>query len=95
MILNELLTNSFKYAYEHVQTPMLSVSLTGRHGVTLEIKDNGPGIDELHWKQKGGSFGKRLIKNLSEQTGGEYQICADNGTCYKLHIAEQQLRRVA
>ena len=95
LILNELLTNSFKYAYEHVQTPMLSVSLTGRHGVTLEIKDNGPGIDELHWKQKGGSFGKRLIKNLSEQTGGEYQICADNGTCYKLHIAEQQLRRVA
>ncbi len=95
LILNELLTNSFKYAYEHVQTPMLSISLTGKHGVTLEIKDNGPGINELQWKQKGGSFGKRLIKNLSEQTGGEYQICTDNGTCYKLHIAEQQLRKVA
>lgn len=95
LILNELLTNSFKYAYEHVQTPMLSVSLTSKQGVTLEIKDNGPGINELQWKQKGGSFGKRLIKNLSEQTGGEYQICADNGTCYKLHIAEQQIRKVA
>lgn len=95
LILNELLTNSFKYAYEHVQTPMLSVSLTSKQGVTLEIKDNGPGIDELQWRQKGGSFGKRLIKNLSEQTGGEYRICADNGTCYKLHIAEQQLRKVA
>jgi len=95
LILNELLTNSFKYAYNQVQTPMLSVSLTGTQGVTLEIKDNGPGINELQWKQKGGSFGKRLIKNLSEQTGGEYQICADNGTCYKLHIAEQTLRRVA
>lgn len=95
LILNELLTNSFKYAYEHVHTPMLSVSLTSKQGVTLEIKDNGPGINELQWKQKGGSFGKRLIKNLSEQTGGEYQICADNGTCYKLHIAEQQIRKVA
>jgi two-component sensor histidine kinase len=95
LILNELLTNSFKYAYEHVQVPMLSVSLSGKQGVTLEIKDNGPGINELQWKQKGGSFGKRLIKNLSEQTGGEYQICTDNGTCYKLHIAEQQLRKVA
>ena len=95
LILNELLTNSFKYAYEHVQTPMLSVSLTGKHGVTLEIKDNGPGINELQWKQKGGSFGKRLIKNLSEQTGGEYHIGTDNGTCYKLHITEQMLRKVA
>jgi two-component sensor histidine kinase len=95
LILNELLTNSFKYAYEHVQTPMLSISLTGKQGVTLEIKDNGPGINELQWKQKGGSFGKRLIKNLSEQTGGEYHIGTDNGTCYKLHIAEQVLRKVA
>ncbi|MPR34925.1 tetratricopeptide repeat-containing sensor histidine kinase [Salmonirosea aquatica] len=95
LILNELLTNSFKYAYQHVQIPMLSVSLTGKQGVTLEIKDNGPGINELQWKQKGGSFGKRLIKNLSEQTGGEYQICTDNGTCYKLHIDEQALRKVA
>jgi two-component sensor histidine kinase len=95
LILNELLTNSFKYAYKEVLTPMLSISLMRDQGLTLEIQDNGPGINESLWKQKGGSFGKRLIKNLSEQTGGIYQIGNNNGTHYKLHIAEQSLRKVA
>lgn len=95
LILNELLTNSFKYAYRDVQTPMLSISLIGGQGLTLEIQDNGPGINEIQWKQKGGSFGKRLIKNLSEQTGGIYQIGNNNGTHYKLHIAEHSLKKVA
>lgn len=95
LILNELLTNSFKYAYKDVQTPMLSISLTRGQGLTLEIQDNGPGINESQWMQKGGSFGKRLIKNLSEQTGGIYQIGNNNGTHYKLHIAEHSLKKVA
>jgi two-component sensor histidine kinase len=95
LILNELLTNSFKYAYENVQKPMLSISLTRNQGLTLEVKDNGPGLNEMQWKQPGGSFGKRLIRNLSEQTGGVYQIGNDNGTHFKLHIAEPTLRRVA
>lgn len=95
LILNELITNSFKHAYEKVETPMLSISLTMNKGLTLELKDNGPGIDEALWKKKGGSFGKRLIRNLSEQTGGEFQITNDNGTLYSLHITEQNLKKAA
>jgi two-component sensor histidine kinase len=94
LILNELLTNSFKYAYQNVQKPMLSISLTRNQGLTLEVKDNGPGLNETLWKLPGGSFGKRLIGNLSEQTGGIYQIGNDNGTYNKLHIAEPTLRKV-
>ncbi len=95
LILNELLTNSFKHAYGSVKTPMLSISLTRGQGLTLEVKDNGPGLNEMQWRQPGGSFGKRLIRNLSEQTGGVYQIGNDNGTHFKLHIAETPLRKVA
>jgi two-component sensor histidine kinase len=95
LILNELITNSFKHAYEKVETPMLSISLTMKKGLTLELKDNGPGINEELWKKKGGSFGKRLIRNLSEQTGGQFQITNDNGTYYSLYITEQTLKKVA
>ncbi len=95
LILNELLTNAFKYAYHDVQRPMLTVSLTGKRDLTLEIKDNGPGIDQAEWQQKTGSFGKRLIKNLSDQIGGKYQIDNDEGTHYQLHISEESLRKAA
>ena len=95
LILNELLTNAFKYAYQDVQKPRLSISLTGERDLTLEIKDNGPGIDEAEWQRKSGSFGKRLIKNLSDQIGGDYHMENDGGTHYKLHISERALRKAA
>ncbi len=95
LILNELLTNAFKYAYQDVQKPRLAISLTGDRDLTLEIKDNGPGIDQGEWQRKSGSFGKRLIKNLSDQIGGDYQIENDGGTHYKLHISERALRKAA
>jgi two-component sensor histidine kinase len=47
LILNEVLTNAFKYAYGQVKKPALSVRLqpndTGR-GLLLEVQDNGPGL---------------------------------------------------
>ncbi len=95
LILNELLTNAFKYAYHDVEKPSLVISLTGERDLTLDIQDNGPGIDEAAWQSKRGSFGKRLINNLSDQIGGDYQIENDGGTHYKLHISEKALRKVA
>lgn len=95
LIINELITNSFKHAYKAVENPMLSISLSMKEELTLELKDNGPGINEELWKKTGGSFGKRLIRNLSEQTGGNFQITNNNGTFYSLRITEQNLKKTA
>ncbi|MBO0936137.1 HAMP domain-containing protein [Fibrella sp. HMF5335] len=70
LIINEFLTNCFKYAIPHVPDPSLSISLLKRDGLLLEVADNGPGIDMDLWQRPTTSFGKRLIKGLSEQTGG-------------------------
>nr|WP_246439641.1 sensor histidine kinase [Rhabdobacter roseus] len=95
LIINELLTNSFKHAYEGVQRPMLIINLRNNDGITLEVKDNGPGVDPIEWKKTSNSFGKRLITNLSEQTGGEFRIENTDGMHYYLHIPSQNLRKAA
>ncbi|ARK13013.1 histidine kinase dimerization/phosphoacceptor domain -containing protein [Fibrella sp. ES10-3-2-2] len=70
LIINELLTNCFKYAVPNVPNPSLSISLLKQKGLLLEVADNGPGINIDLWNKPTTSFGKRLIKGLSEQIGG-------------------------
>jgi two-component sensor histidine kinase len=88
LILNELLTNTFKYAFKNTKSPQLIINLLKIKGLVLEVKDNGIGIDMEQWRKKTGSFGKRLIMGLGEQLGGECTIENNNGTIYQLYIAE-------
>lgn len=92
LILNELITNTLKYAYKGVEKPELSISLLKKDGLTLEVQDNGIGVDLVKWSKSTGSFGKRLIYGLSEQIGGEMELNVDNGTCFKLKISEEFLK---
>ncbi|WP_428654832.1 histidine kinase dimerization/phosphoacceptor domain -containing protein [Runella sp.] len=95
LIVNELVTNSFKYAYHTNNHPALAVSLKSDNGISLDVRDNGPGVDIATWQNRKGSFGKKLIKSLSEQLGGEAQIQNENGTWYHLHIPITRLKTVA
>lgn len=92
LIINELVTNSFKYAYHLTNQPALAVTLKNDKGIVLDVRDNGPGIDLVNWQNRKGTFGKKLIKSLSEQLGGEAQIQNDNGTWYHLHIPATRLK---
>ncbi|MEZ0539840.1 sensor histidine kinase [Fibrella arboris] len=81
LIINEVLTNSFKYAFQHVATPSLTVVLQAREdNLLLEIADNGPGVDLAIWQTPHGSFGKQLIRNLSHQLDAELRVENRNGT---------------
>ncbi|GAB3895007.1 hypothetical protein GCM10028803_10870 [Larkinella knui] len=95
LILNEILTNAFKYAYEHVQRPFLRIRLAAdysddpnlaRPRLTLEVQDNGVGLDIQRWERPNQSFGKRLITSLSEQAGGHLEVSNRNGTYHRLVI---------
>ncbi len=86
LIVNELITNSFKYAYEGITHPSLSIYFKNDKDITLQIQDNGIGIDEKLVSKKINLFGQKLIKGLSKQIKGEYKFENNQGTFFELRI---------
>lgn len=84
LIINELITNSFKYGRSINQPLIIQIELKQRaEHLYLRIKDNGPGIsEELLISAK--SFGLELIQGLSEQINGEMKITSEDGFQYEL-----------
>ncbi|WP_315824393.1 sensor histidine kinase [Paraflavitalea speifideaquila] len=90
LIINEMITNSLKYAYQDIQYPSLLISLTEDiHYLTFVIRDNGIGINEEHWKQKSNSFGKQLIGALCKQMRAKQSLVVNRGTEFTITIPRQ------
>lgn len=91
LIVNELVTNALKYAYEGIAKPEMIISLN-RPGdqYFLEISDNGTGMDEN--KDTSNSFGLKLVKSLVNQLDGTLEIkkVATGGVAWEIIIPIQQ-----
>ena len=85
LIANEILTNSFKYAFNELnQHPKLGIKLEKEgHFAELEFQDNGAGFD-LNTSKTG--MGLELIKDLSEQIGASITFNSAHGVSIKLLI---------
>ena len=80
LIINELITNSLKYAFPNGQSGVLKVRLfKNEEELILEISDNGIGYDVNVAKEKK-SFGTKLIHALSRQLDGEMKVISEDGT---------------
>ena len=87
LIVNELVTNAFKYAYPGVGTPALLIRLQqGNSGIVLEVKDNGVGIDAGQWRMGKESFGKQLVRALCRQLRATQQLRTEEGTEFRFVI---------
>lgn len=87
LILNELLSNSFKYGFLNtLKIPALKISLhkepAGHYLFTY--CDNGPGIESTGTEKPHEGFGIQLIGSLSKQLKGEHVFWSDNGYHFKL-----------
>lgn len=90
LIINEMITNSLKYAYRDIQHPSLLISVTeDTHHMIFVIKDNGIGINEEAWKQKSNSFGKQLIGALCKQMRAKQTLVINKGTEFTITIPRQ------
>lgn len=76
LMLNELVTNSFKYAFEAEPNPKISISLSRQPDNTLKLvySDNGCGLPEGFQMSQSTSLGLRLIKILTRQLKGTMEI---------------------
>ena len=90
LIINEIVTNALKYAYNNNNRPALHITLSEEDTkLVCLIKDNGIGIDEQHWKQKKNSFGKQLITALCKQLRAQQALVVNEGTQFTITIPKQ------
>lgn len=77
LILNELVTNSLKYAYPGEATGEVRIDLV-RSGdtVTLGVSDDGPGLPEKFDPKTSGGMGWSLVRMLTEEIGAELSLPA-------------------
>ncbi|PVV85118.1 histidine kinase N-terminal 7TM domain-containing protein [Dehalogenimonas alkenigignens] len=82
LIINELVTNSLKYAFPDGRRGEIIVSLKLENGrYSLSVKDNGIGLPEGFDARGGRSLGLRLVTALAEhQLGGKMTVKRDAGT---------------
>ncbi len=83
LILNELLTNSFKYAYPSVAAPKLIVKLDKHH---FYYADNGNGSAASVECVNNRSFGLQLIHSLSQQLRGKCRFFNEEGLAFELNF---------
>lgn len=84
LIVNELLTNCYKYAFSLNRENLLKIKLSSvdRLGLELIVSDNGPGLPE-NYKTRG--TGYELMEGLVEQIDGFLQVdTSKNGTTITL-----------
>jgi PAS domain S-box-containing protein len=81
IIVNELLTNIYKYAFTSSASGLINVKVTeNQDNIILTICDNGKGLPEDFDIDDSGGFGLMLVKILCQQINGNFIIETYNGT---------------
>lgn len=81
MIINEVVSNAFKYAFNETADGRLAVELAKNGSeATLTISDNGPGMKAEGKK----GMGSKLIAGFVGQIGGRYHVESGNGVTFTL-----------
>ncbi|GAB3827076.1 hypothetical protein GCM10028895_38880 [Pontibacter rugosus] len=90
LIVNELVSNTLKYAFSPEDQGMLRIVLTQHDEVqyTLTVSDNGRGLPENFYQQQqqGSSFGLRLVQSLSKKLEGHINFYNNHGTKSTLYF---------
>jgi PAS domain S-box-containing protein len=87
IIVNELITNSMKYAFNDIADGVISISASMKEDeVTLIYKDNGVGIPESEDFENSAGFGMQLVGMLVKQIGGTAEIIRDKGTGFMIRF---------
>ncbi|MBF9251870.1 hypothetical protein I2I11_01040 [Pontibacter sp. 172403-2] len=82
LIINELISNTLKYAFPVGQKGLLHIQLKHNNNghYTLTVSDNGRGLPEGFALRQKQSFGLQLVASLSKKLNGEITFSNENGT---------------
>jgi len=87
IIINELITNSMKYAFKDNTNASIYLSVSVKDNLlSLIYKDSGPGLPDSVTFENPKGFGMQLISMLSEQIGGNIRIERGDGAEFVLEF---------
>ncbi len=94
LIINELVSNSLKYAFPNGREGVIVVSLKEKNDkYQLKIGDNGIGLPEgLDFKHTN-SLGLQLVNSLAGQIDGELELECSQGTEFKITFSELKYKK--
>jgi hypothetical protein len=93
LILNELLSNCFKYAFPGNREGMITVRFVaqqdgkGRSHFRLGVADNGVGLPDSFREKMQDSLGMQLVEMLAGQLGGHLGVNPSEGTDMCVHFS--------
>ncbi|SKB87518.1 histidine kinase dimerization/phosphoacceptor domain -containing protein [Dyadobacter psychrophilus] len=95
LILNELLSNSFKYAFTEGKSGKIDIVMhTLEEGkYQLAYADNGPGLPVDFDVSKAKTLGLQLINDLARQMGGRVQYETRNGAAFTINFTNREVRK--
>ena len=93
LILNELITNCYKYAFnttkqEYNRVEISFKALEDSQRFQLIFKDNGIGLPNDFCIEDSTSFGIQLVHGLVEQLNGKIEVLTDAGTNFEIYLEE-------
>ncbi|NOZ77466.1 MAG: hypothetical protein GXO65_07425 [Euryarchaeota archaeon] len=89
LILNELISNSLKYAFPDGREGEIDIQLKKEGDwYILTYRDNGVGLPEDIDLEATETLGIRLIKALVDELDGELEVDRDGGTTFKIKFPE-------
>ncbi len=93
LIINEAVTNAFKYAFPDGRPGTVSLSLQRQGEATcqLTVADDGVGLPANYDPSQSRSLGMTLLHGFSGQLGGELTITSPPGMRIGLVFEEEQL----
>jgi two-component sensor histidine kinase len=87
LILNELVTNSLKYAFEGIERPEISISFDAHDGQAgLVYSDNGRGMPEHINFPDSETLGLQIVNMLTHQLKGDIELKRNGGTKFTIKL---------
>jgi len=91
LIINELVSNALKYAFEDNRKGIIRIELFEKKGIiNLIVQDNGLGLPKRINYRETESLGLQLVMTLSEQIDAEIRLNNTLGAKYTIIFKKEQ-----